>query len=86
MALFPRGIHDHMNEQTELDTLRDLFATVDMVFDTEGAFDDRYIKISLGRCYRQWKKTRAILDPTFNPKDYPKTTNPAWRENENDPF
>lgn len=70
----------------ELDALRDLFATVDMVFETQGAFDDRFIKISLGRVYRQWKKTRGALDPTFDPKNYPRDGDDKWRFDDNDPF
>lgn len=49
-----------------------LLATVDDVFTEEGAFSEEHIRKSLGRIYRQWKKTRAELDPDFNPEDYPK--------------
>lgn len=52
--------------------LLELFATVDDVFTTEDAFSQEHIKKSLGRIYREWKKTRAKLDPNFDPKNYPK--------------
>lgn len=52
--------------------LTELFAVVDDVFTEEGAFTQEHIKKSLGRIHREWKKTRAALDPEFDPKDYEK--------------
>lgn len=57
--------------------LLELFSVVDDVFSTEGAFEPGNINKSLGRCYRQWKDTRAALDPEFDPKRYPKKQRPA---------
>lgn len=52
--------------------LLEMFSACDDVFTTEDAFSNDHIKKSLGRIYRQWKKTRAELDPSFDPKNYPK--------------
>jgi hypothetical protein len=52
--------------------LLEMFAACDDVFTTEDSFAPEHIHKSLGRIYRQWKKTRAELDPDFNPASYPK--------------
>ena len=50
--------------------LWEMFAEEDAVFTTEGAFDHEHIRKSLGRLHRQWKRTRAALDPEFDPANY----------------
>lgn len=50
--------------------LLELFAEVDTVFEEHDSFDQNRINASLGRIYRQWVKTRSILDPGFDPKRY----------------
>lgn len=52
--------------------LAELFAVVDDVMTEEDAFSAQHIKKSMGRINRQWKLTRAQLDPDFDPKRYPK--------------
>lgn len=52
--------------------LCELFAAIDDVFTTEGAFAPQHIHKSLGRAYRAWKECRISLDPDFDPKRYPK--------------
>jgi hypothetical protein len=37
------------------------------VFTEDGAFDPAHVEKSLGRIYRQWKKTRKRFDPDFDP-------------------
>lgn len=58
--------------QGEMVPLLELFAACDDVFTEADAFDQEHIRQSLGRVHRQWKQTRAALDPEFDPKDYPK--------------
>lgn len=50
--------------------LLDLFAAVDDIFTEPDAFSPEKQRMALGRTYRQWKKTRAALDPTFDAKQY----------------
>lgn len=57
--------------------LYELLSVCDDVFTTEGAFEAEHINKSLGRCYRAWKKCRGELDPSFDPKRYPKKQRPA---------
>lgn len=64
--------------------LLELFSETDCVFTEEGAFSQEHIRKSLGRLHRQWKRTRAQLDPEFNPSNYEKKprlvgTNPHSR-------
>lgn len=56
----------------EMIPLLELFAAVDDVFTEADAFQPEHIRQSLGRIHRQWKVTRAALDPDFDPEDYPK--------------
>lgn len=59
--------------------LLELFSVCDDVFLEEDAFAPAHIKQTTGRVYRAWKKTRAALDPDFDPKHYqrrPRTVGP----------
>jgi hypothetical protein len=56
----------------EMIPLLELFAICDDVFTEADAFDKEYVYKSLGRIHRQWKETRAALDPDFDPESYPK--------------
>lgn len=56
----------------EMIPLLELFAAVDDVFTEADAFQSEHIHQSLGRIHRQWKETRAALDPDFDPENYPK--------------
>ena len=66
-----------MATQPAMIALCELFAAIDDVFTTEGAFSPEHIHKSLGRAYRAWKDCRAVLDPDFDPKRYPKRPRPA---------
>jgi len=49
--------------------LLSLFAMVDDVFTEDDALSKPKRRMSLGRIYEEWKRCRATLDPTFNPKN-----------------
>jgi hypothetical protein len=53
--------------------LLSLFAVVDDVFTEDDALSKAKRRMSLGRCYEEWKRCRAVLDPTFNPKNHDRT-------------
>lgn len=53
--------------------LLSLFAVVDDVFTEDDALSKSKRRMSLGRCYEEWKRCRAKLDPTFNPKSHDRT-------------
>lgn len=50
--------------------LLELFSVVDDVFDEHDAFAPDKIRAGLGRIYRQWKKSRAQLDPEFQERRF----------------
>ena len=59
--------------------LLELFAVTDDVFTEVDAFSAEKRQASLGRIYRQWKRTRKSLDPDFDPKMY-RRPRPAQEE------
>lgn len=49
--------------------LLELFALVDDVFTEDDAMDPSKRQIGMGRIYEQWKRTRAALDPSWDPAE-----------------
>lgn len=47
-----------------------LFAQLDAVFTEDDALSPSKRKMSLGRCYEEWKRCRTVLDPEFDPKNH----------------
>ena len=47
--------------------LLELFAVVDAVFTEDDALSPEKRKMSIGRIYEQWKRSRKMIDPEFDP-------------------
>ena len=45
-----------------------MWAVLDAVFTEDDALSKEKRQTTVGRCYEQWKRTRAQLDPDFDPK------------------
>lgn len=50
--------------------LLEMFSAVDDVLTEEDAFDANKLQAGMGRIYRQWIKTRTVLDPDFDKTKY----------------
>lgn len=44
----------------------ELFANLDDVFTEDNALSPEKRQMSLGRCYRAWKRCRAAMDPEYD--------------------
>lgn len=66
------GMSDQARARVLIETvepLLDMFAMLDAVFTEDDALlAGKKSQITLGRVYEQWKRTRAALDPGFDPK------------------
>jgi hypothetical protein len=51
-----------------------LFAQIDGVFTEDDALSPSKRKMSLGRCYEEWKRCRKVLDPEFDPTNHQRPT------------
>lgn len=50
--------------------LLEMFSVVDDVLTEEDAFDANKLQAGMGRIYRQWMRTRTVLDPNFDKTKY----------------
>lgn len=55
--------------------LLSMFAMCDDVFTEDDAMAKEKRRMTMGRIYEEWKRCRAILDPTFDPKKHDQAIN-----------
>lgn len=55
-----------------VDPLLEMFAMLDDVFTEDDALSAEKRQMSLGRVYEAWKRTRAALDPDWDPAERPR--------------